>query len=534
MTRKTGIVASGVLLSLLLACQPGPLPGTPATGNGQPAVVSLGATNGAAISIALQAGAGMGTKALPKSAADVHHYKVTLWDSGTNLQVGGALNISGTTGQFVGVPAGTYYIKANAYDDALESNSLVQGGLPVQSINTVTVSGGVATYSGGQTSLVVNLPLLDGTVGSGSSNVSIGNRTVVLTGADKSGLSLWNGATRRATPNAVNPSITYALSNVQVGNKNGTSATHEIWAFAVNSGAGTASVPKPYGTGTNVSGAPTASVSIVHSAQTVETGGPVITVGAGWRIQMDANNNMYYYDGTNLRTRQATGNYTTDLLALDNSAGALTGWAITTDASLFFSTGTDIKYSTGTTATAAAQAITAPNVGKMAVDEARCIYYIETGTNKIRRCVWTGSAYLSPVDVVTLGSAPTMLAADSYGSVYFSNGTDIYKCTLDVDETTYSAATKVVTAAGVTSLNVDRVGNIYFTDASNTVKLVGASETTIYNMIGPGSGAATDSLTGAAPAATNLNTPRGVVMGTSGRFLFLSQGPSGQFLRYVP
>lgn len=537
MTRKTGIVASGVLLSVLLACQPAPLTGAPATGPGTTPVVSLGAPNGASITISMATNLGMSTKALPKGAADVVKYLVTLHDNATNVQIGGTLSINGptTTGQFVGVPAGTYYIKANAFDDALATNSIVQGGNPIQSINTVTVAGGVATYSGGQTSLVVNLPLLDGTVGTGSSNISVASRTTGLAGADKSGLSLWNGATRRATPNPVNPSITYALSNVQIGNKSGTAQTHEIWAFAVNTGLGTASMPKPFGTGANVSGNPSANVTVTHSATTVESaaGGVAVTVAAGHRLQLDSTGNAYYYDGTNIRQRQVGGNYTTDVLALDNSAGAITGFAVSHDANLFFSTGTDIKLSAGTVATGAMQAVTAANVGKMAIDEARCIYYVDTVTNKIRRCVFTGTAFQAPVDVASPATPSTMLAADSYGSVYYSDGTDIYKCALGTDETTYAVPAKVVTAAGVTSFCVDRVGNITFTDGGNAVKFVGAGETTIYTTVGPGTGVGADVTSGAAPTATNLNTPNAVAVNNVGRLVFTSRGAVNRFLRYV-
>jgi hypothetical protein len=540
MTRKTGIVASGVLLSLLLACQPASLPGVPANGPGQPAIVSLGAPNGASITIAVQPQLGLRTQALPKTAADVHHYAVDLFDSGTNAHIAGPLNIAGnaTTGQFVGVANGSYYIKADAFADALSTQSLIEGGGgAVRSTNDVTVNNGVAAYTMGQTTLVVNLPLLNGTVGTASSNVSVGGRATVLPSADKSGLSLWNAATRRATTNAVNPSITYALSSIQTGDISGTAQTHEVWAWAADSVGLKASVPKPFGTGANVSGNPVASIGVVHTAQTVETGGPAITLAAGHGIQVDSANNMYYYDGTNLLGRPSGGNYPSDSTVVDNSAGALTGWVVTTGSNVFFSTGMNIMVRNTAVATAATLAVsTAPGtVGKMAVDEASCLYYIETSSNKIRRCVWNGTAYQAPVDVTVAIPGVTMLAVDSYGSVFYSTGANIFKCTLDTDETTYGAAVQVATGAGITSFCVDRVGNVYFTDAGNAVKFVGATEpATTYAVAGPGTGAAADALTGLIPTGTDLNTPNAVAMSITGRLLFTSQGAVNRFLRYVP
>jgi hypothetical protein len=549
MTRKIGIVASGVLLGLLIACQPASLPGTPATGAGTPGVVVVGSPlTGAAITVAVSPTIGMGTRALPKTAADVVMYEITLHKVSDNSLVA-TLRIAGSTptGQFIGVPAGDYYIKADAFSDGTPGNpgipgsvSLVQGppAAPIRSVNDVNVLNGVATYTNptvlvpAPTSLVVNLPLLNGTQGTGASNVTVANRTVVLPGADRSVVALYNRASRRASVNAANPSVTYTLTNVQTGASTG--QTHEVWAFAAENATSKASVPKPFGTGANPAGTPVASIAVTHAAQTLETGPTAITVAAGHNLVVDQSNNLFYYNGTEIRNRPSTGNYPSDALVMDNSAGALTGWTATQDALIFFSTGTDIKLRTTTVATAGTLAVTAANVGKMTADEGKNLYYIDTATNKVKRAVFNGTAYIAPVDAMTPGGTPTMLAVDAYGSIYTSDGTNIKKAALDTDEATYLAPATVVTAAGITSICVDRVGNMYFTDASNAVKMVNAGETTIYTIAGPGTGVGADALAGVIPTGTNLAAPNAVTMSITGRLLFTSLGAANRFLRYVP
>jgi hypothetical protein len=127
-----------------------------------------------------------------------------------------------------------------------------------------------------------------------------------------------------------------------------------------------------------------------------------------------------------------------------------------------------------------------------------------------------------------------MLAVDSYGSVFTSNGKNIIKATLDTDEATYGAPATVVTAAGITSFCVDRVGNMYFTDASNAVKMVNAGQTTIYTIAGPGTGVGADALANVIPTGTALASPNAVTMSITGRLMFTSLGTVNRFLRYVP
>jgi hypothetical protein len=553
MTRKTGIVVSGVLLSLLLACQPASLPGVPPSGPGQPAVVSLGAVPGATLNVNIQGLSRLRTKALPKSASDVHMYEITLHKASDGSQVGAQpLRIAGssTTGQFIGVPADTYYVKVDAFSDGTPGSPGVPGTvsllrldpvthLPipaVQSENTVQVANGIANYNNetllnpAPTSLVVNIPLQDGTQGTAGSLITVQNRTVALAGADKSGLALLNLATGRATPNAAYPSITYQLNNVQTGAASGD--THELWAYAVKSADSTASVPRPYAMGTNPAGTIINSFTIPHTGQTLSTGSggvaAAVAIATDTPLVTDGSNNVYYIDGSNnVHQRASTGNYANDAVVLTGDTGVLKGWAVALNSAGFYSTGNNIMRAGGALASNGTLAVTANNVGIMAIDEINNLYYLETlPANTIKRCVYNGSAYMDPVTVMVTGFAPKMMATDSYGNVFYSNGTDVYKAVLDTDERTYlPGAVKVVSAAGITSMAVDRVGNVYFTDATHAVKMVGAGETnvTIFTLAGPGAGLSADSITGTA-TTLNLNTPNNVAMTPTGRLIFTSQG----------
>ncbi|MBC7543207.1 MAG: hypothetical protein H7338_10795 [Candidatus Sericytochromatia bacterium] len=562
MTRRNHRVIVTVLMSVLLAaCQPVGPQATIPDAAGVP-TVSVGVANGSTITVRLSALAGLRTTALPRAANSVNNYSVTLHDNGTNVQVGVPLIINGpaTTGNFTLVPVGSYYIKANAFAGPGQTNSIVIGGVAIQSLNTVTIATGTATYTNvsgsGTTHLVVNLPLLDGTPGTGTSNISVAGRTSALATADKSGVSLVNNGSRRSIANPVNASITYQLSTVQEGLNSATASSHDVWAFSVDTGAGLASMPASTVGGASATGVIAAVYNVNLAARTLETPVAAAQTIAG-PLHVNSLNDVFFLSGTDIK-RAAAG--TPFVVTTAVAAGAaVTGWTVGPNfAGAYFSTGTDIRSSvlSGGIWQPSTVARSATNVGIIATDEARNLYWYDTVTGKVRRSTFDGTAYGTAYDIATPGIAVTAMATDAYGNLFYTTGTDVKRVVLGTDEATYQpsnpaaispvpligqpalAGTTVATAAGITSLDVDRAGNIYFSDASHFVKFVGAGETTIYKLAGNGTATGADSLTGATPLATALESPNRVAVTVSGQLYLTSLGSLGggslTYLRRIP
>lgn len=162
-------LALGTVLMLVAACSSSvaPLPATPAS----PAtsVVAInGHRLGGAIQVRLAASA-FHVQAAPKTAADIDHYVITLYDStDTEIYSHTTADASASTVTFTSVPDGTYYITGEAFDSAA---SITQGGAQ-RSTNDVTVASPDVTYSQGS-ALTATLQLLDGTGETFDSSLSV-------------------------------------------------------------------------------------------------------------------------------------------------------------------------------------------------------------------------------------------------------------------------------------------------------------------------------------------------------------------------
>lgn len=171
---STHLVLTALLgLSLVACAVPGPQT-IAADACATIASIRRPAANGwATVAVRLRVPQPLQVKAAAKTPADIAYYDVKLVNVLTGV-VTAAGQVTNQDVVFTSVPDGTYQLVVDAVDGA--GQSLIQGG-EQWSVNQVTVASPTVTYSGGLTSLMVNLALLpaSGETVATTVNVKAGN-----------------------------------------------------------------------------------------------------------------------------------------------------------------------------------------------------------------------------------------------------------------------------------------------------------------------------------------------------------------------
>lgn len=548
------IAICGTLVLMMAGCQPALPTGT--VPDPTRSVISLGAKTGARISLSAQTLAGMRVQDLPKMLRNVHHFTASLYrtapDPGAGTALAGAvasLN-RGNNWQvtFADVPAGTYEMRVSAMattDESQNITKVVGGNAWAVSTNTVTISGGVVTYSDAGTALSAVVPLLDGNnanLTAGPIDVIVpaagaGSRGTALTGADKVGMTLVNNGSHRATALPIDTSNAFQLINVQQGAYpdalgNAAGATHEVWSYAVNTTSSTATPATPTASAANATGALTGPINVSLPVPTLMSTATALLPAPTHGPVVDSSDNAYYYDGTDIK-KVAAGVISTAVAA----PGAVTGLAVDVDGNLYWSDGTQIVVKRG--AAAPVQAVAAATGAQfLRIDEEYNLYWYDStaGGGSIIKAAFTGQAWKVPVAAVSGIGAITAMAVDPYGNVLFATATDLQKATLDLAGVSYGAPAQVVAQAGISGLAVDRAGNSYLTTSTgHKVLMVGAAQATVFTVAGTGTGTGANSLVQTVPTLENIQAPSRPAVSKTGRVYFLSIGTNGtdQYLRWI-
>ncbi|MBC7542742.1 MAG: hypothetical protein H7338_08425 [Candidatus Sericytochromatia bacterium] len=532
--RKYPLILTAMLSLNLAACQPAMLqPNTLRTGT-----TATSSRVGAPITIRIQpvATSGMQVKALAKTLADVATYTVTLYDN-ANVMVpsgGGFTNpmtitAPATTVTLTGMPEGTgYYVKVQAFDAG--PTSISQGGA-VQSSNTVDLASGVATYSSG-TALTVALTLTAGTVGTGAATGTItDNSMLTSTGY---GLGLVNNASGQIATKATASQPTTGLSFTAVQEGAHTGATHELWMFAAN--ANQATPARPFAGASNGAGTVNAAFAGTTLAATAVTSYPTTAVANSNGNYADTSGNVYFFNGTDIIKADAGASYAQT--AIVSAPGTVTSMCVDASGNVYYTTGNDIMKADATASYATSNAVTASNVGQIAVDEAGNLYYADTtnaGDHMVLKAIRSGSTWGTAATVVSsTGGAVTALATDAFQDVFFTltGVSSVKRSQRNVDQVTYAAVSApVTTAAEPTSLAVDRSGNVYFTDGQSTSSVFlwhAGDGTTNFRVAGTGAaGTGMDTIGAGLATAQALVSPSNVAVNAAGMLFFTTKGTNG-------
>ncbi len=501
----------------------------------------------------------MAVKALGKTFDDVVTVVVTLKSGATTVTSSGLTNpmtitLPTVTGTFTNVPPGTgYTIDVDARDASGTSITSSFSGA-----NTVDIAGGVATYSSG-TDLVrtITLNAASASTDTSSSAITAATGTLLTFNQYKwmlvnNGLKATETSTIQAVPTAIN------LTAVQPGATTG--ATHDLWMFAAESGSSRALPVQRVAAAANAAGTiPNPFNGTMTSVSMSTPSLTAVTPATGLPMGVDDAANVYYINGANAVIKLSSAGDVYGASTLFTAGAAPTGFATDGAGNVYYSTGNDIKvrrpplYDTDTTL------ITTTGVNQIAVDEFKNLYWIDGGS-VLTYASNRGGTYTKVVDQGGLGlplSVPgaTMLAADAYGHVYTSNGTDILRRSRsqygfwDGSASNagplYPSVSTVVSATNITGFGVDRAGDVYFTQAagtSNALNLVprGGAAGTSYAVAGDGATSTfgADGLNGdplGAGVVLNFRlalnpmvTSQGVVFCTS-----IGDGNVGRFLRRI-
>jgi hypothetical protein len=547
------IAICGTLVLLMAGCQPA-IP-TGIVPDPQRSVISLGAKTGASISLSAQTLAGMRVQDLPKMLRNVHHFTASLYrtapDPGAGTALAGAvasLN-RGNNWQvtFADVPAGTFLMRVSAMATADETQNItkvVGGNDYALSTNTVTISGGVVTYSDAGTALAAVVPLLDGNnanLTAGPIDVTIpaagaGSRGTALTGADKVGLTLVNNGSHRATALPVDTSNAFQLINVQQGAYpdalgNAAGATHEVWAYAVNTGGLTATPATPKAAAASATGALTGPIAVTLPVPTLVSTAAALSPAPTQGLVVDSGDNAYYYDGTDIKKVSAG-----VVSAAVAAAGAVTGLTVDVDANLYWSDGAQIVVKRGVAAPVQAVA-SAAAAQFLTIDEDYNLYWFDAaGGGVVKKASFTGQTWKAPVAAVSAVGAITALAVDPYGNIYYGDVNGLQKAALDLAGVSYAAPAQVVAQTAINGLAVDRAGNSYLTTSTgHKVLMVGGGQPTIFTVAGTGGGVGANALVQTVPTLEDVQAPSRPAVSKTGRVYFLSIGGNGtdQFLRWI-
>jgi hypothetical protein len=457
---------------------------------------------------------GLSVQTVPMTFADVATVVVTLKDSG-NATVSSpgltnpiTITLPALTGSFTGVPPGTGYTIAVDARDA--TGTSITGG--TSGSTTVDVAGGVATYSAGS-ALVKTIDLTAGTASTDASSSTITPATGTTLTFDRFKWMLLNNRSKMTVASSLQATAgPIAMTAVQPGATSG--ATHELWLFGGVAGSlkalpvqRVAAAAQAAGTIPNPFNGTMAAVALSTPTTTALLPADLLPMTA------DDDANVYYVTGGNAVVKLAAGNgYAATTLF--TAAAAPTSFATDGAGNVYYSTGNDIQvrrpplYGSDTTL------VTTTGVGRIAIDEFKNLYWIN-GASVLTYAAYTASqTYQTIVDGGGAGlplSVPgaTMLAADAFGHVYSSNGTDIVRRArshygfwngqASNAGPTYPSATTVVSASNINGFTVDRAGDVYFTQAgSNELKLVPCGGTATDHFTVAGSG------TTATPGATTL------------------------------
>jgi hypothetical protein len=492
------------------------------------------------------------TSAVARRPKDVMTYQVTLVAAGTSsaATVTGdnpvSLPAPARTTSFTGMPAGTYEVLVQALDAT--PDSVTADGQPARSSNKATVDAhGTVSWSANPGAFAVAIVLADATLADTVASAQVDFVTTPLPFTPSLyGIALLNNATLRAEPRPV-ASITpssfpLTLTDIQTGDRSGSESTHEYWIYQADDTVTpmTATVAKRQPMPGSSAGAladgavEVPAVALTNAAPQPAPSGsaspppPTLSPLPG-QVGVDRERTFFVATADGIWGALATDYGALHLLA---APPGLIAMAVDHVGNVYYTTGSHITrlspplYATGATVVQAA------DVGMLAVDGERNLYWRNTHTGRVMKAEFNGTDWEAPADTgVNLAGSPRF-AVDAYGDLFYLAGNLVQRAALNDNRTAYGAAATFATCPGtITELTVDRAGDAYYVNAGEGDQIwMTPAGNAGKRFLVAGDGTMNPAATHPSnhPLHERLKSPKNLVVGPTGHFFFTSLDDQGQ------